>query len=81
MKNLKSFKFCLASRSHEAIPPQENPVKKAGEEDCDVMPEPDNEFRDPNYKTLNRDSIKNRDSDASKFETLYNNQQKDTTIR
>ena len=63
----------MASRSQEAIPLQET-QKKSGDQDGDVVPEPDDdEFRDPNYKTINRDSIKNRDSDASKFETLYQN--------
>ena len=73
MKNLKSFKFCLASRSTETMP-LENPGQRGGDEDGDVQPEPDDElmsFRDPNARTINRDSIKNRDSDASKFETLY----------
>ena len=35
MKNLKSFKFCLASRSQEAIP-QDAPGRKSGDQDGDV---------------------------------------------
>lgn len=41
MKNLKSFKFVLASRSQEQIPQPQNPGQKNGDLDADVQAEND----------------------------------------